>query len=311
MRCWCLNTVCGSLLIKIWFFKKGVNMRLSEVALLVSLSISQWTARRLSPKATAEIGIAHNTGREWARGQINLIAEREIKTISAIGNEIRALHKANTLKWADGVDLLSSSNYMDYCEKIRSASGRFDGAVTRLIRVYPALVQEAKDHLNGLFDPSDYPAVEQLQGLYGVHTEFFPVPEGGDIRVKIGDAERAAIAASIEERVKGQLDGAISDVWGRLRDVVAHVADTCKVPDKIFRDSLILNLRAVCESIPKLNIMNDAKLDQFAADAAARLGKLEADWIRDQPTTRAAAAADASAILSAMSAYTGAAGVVL
>jgi hypothetical protein len=87
------------------------------------------------------------------------------------------------------------------------------------------------------------------------------------------------------------------------------MADTLSIPDKIFRDSLVTNVRELCDILPALNIANDPALTDLTADIEDRLASLSPSALRTQPSTRESAALDAAALLDSitqrLSSYTG------
>jgi len=73
---------------------------LNEKAMLVKLSVSQWTARKYDKKVSQEINdqySAHDAGRY----NKVLIAQEEIKKISKVASQARSFHYFNTLPWDD------------------------------------------------------------------------------------------------------------------------------------------------------------------------------------------------------------------
>ena len=74
-------------------------------------------------------------------------------------------------------------------------------------------------------------------------------------------------------------------------------------PKKIFRNSLISNLKDFCELIPKLNLTNDSKLEEFRKDITQKLTTLRPDNLRDSKAERKTAHKAAKDILKKMKDY--------
>lgn len=72
---------------------------LTEKAMLVRLSISQWTARKYDKKISREVASLHNTSSDAGRYNKVLIAKQAIEAIQKIVSESRTYHYINTLAW--------------------------------------------------------------------------------------------------------------------------------------------------------------------------------------------------------------------
>src|SRR5262249_41384468 len=154
--------------------------------------------------------------------------------------------------------------------------------------VYPDLVDRAERELNGLFNRKDYPTVAQLREKFAAKYKFRPLPSGDDFSVSLGSsADVDEIRKQIEEDKGAALKGAMTDLWQRLYDMVAHMTERLtpptqdelkakakkakakgkgkkqSAPKKTFHDSMIWNLRDLCDVLPRLNIAGDPDLDSF------------------------------------------------
>jgi hypothetical protein len=69
--------------------------------------------------------------------------------------------------------------------------------------------------------------------------------------------------------------------------------------DKVFRNTLITNLRELCVQIPKLNVMGDETILRLVGQAE-KIANLEPDQIRADDTVRQTAHKTAGDILAAM-----------
>ena len=53
------------------------------------------------------------------------------------------------------------------------------------------LVDEARQSLNGLFNPADYPAPDKISGLFTMRVDVDPMPTAEDFRVALSEDENA------------------------------------------------------------------------------------------------------------------------
>lgn len=75
-------------------------------------------------------------------------------------------------------------------------------------------------------------------------------------------------------------------MWVRLRDAVSKLSAKLHDTEAIFRDSIISNLRDICELIPRLNFTGDADLEYFAAKVISDLGTLDPEDLRKREVDR-------------------------
>jgi hypothetical protein len=287
---------------------------LSEKAVLVNLSISQWTARKEDKKITKEVEEkyqAHDAGRY----QKALIAQDEIKKLGKFANEARTFHYENTLPWNDqGFRILPTANYLTYTQKIQGFKTAFENAVSIFLDAYPDLVQEAKNRLNGLFNPFDYPPIEEVTRKYGFSVQVNPMPDSSDFRVSLQSDDLEAIRADLEKRIKENTQQAINDLWQRLYNAVNHMATTLEDSEATFRDSLVQNIIDLCELLPRLNLMDDPNLEEMRKEVKNKLTKYNPEELRPKNAktgieegyrarARDETAEEAKAILKSMEAY--------
>ncbi|MEI7819350.1 MAG: hypothetical protein WCK55_00400 [Verrucomicrobiota bacterium] len=117
-------------------------------------------------------------------------------------------------------------------------------------------------------------------------TEFAPVPDGGDLRIELQKEDMDALQAAIESRVEKAEASAKADVARRLAEPLAAIVNRLSDKDAIFRDSLIGNLREICDLMPALNITGDAKLEAACKRIRAELYHTDANLCRENSTVR-------------------------
>ena len=170
----------------------------------------------------------------------------------------------------------------------------------KFIEVYPALVDDAREHLRGLFNDADYPAAAELAGLFGFRGTVSPLAAAGDFRANISTEAATAIRTDIENRINAAQTKAMSDLWQRLYDGVRHMVEKLEDPEAIFRDSLVENLTELAAVLPALNFANDAGLESLAAEVKAKLTEIEPETLRTAPLVRREVATDAAKLLKAI-----------
>lgn len=277
---------------------------LNEKAMLIELSISQWSGRKLDRKITQEVNAAHNADENAGRYNKSLIAKDVLQKIKKAANSARTYHYKNTLPWSDNSPrILPAAHFQDYSAEMRKLKASFEDAVQEFVSNYPDYVYQARSMLNGMFNADDYPA--DVEDKFSFNTEILPLPAAGDFRVTLQGGEVARIQQDIENRCNAAMERAMKDLWSRLFEAVKHMAEKLGDTDKVFRNSLVNNLCELTAILPKMNITGNADLEKMRREIEDKLCGLEPDELRKDPEQRKQTAQDASAILETMAGYIG------
>lgn len=286
---------------------------LASRAMLASVSVRQWTARKFDRRVSETVNAQHGASVDAGRYNKRLIAGDALASIARITNDARQAHYHFSLPWTDtGPRLLPASVYLSFADRMRALRAEFDGAVSNFIAGYPAYVEEARRRLNGMFDPTDYPDASDIAGRFAFSVAISPVPDAADFRVALGDEEAAAIKADIEERAQDATRAAIRAAYERVAEAVGHMA--AKLAEYqpatagakaqgIFRDSLVDNVRQLASVLPHLNVTGDPDLADVAERISRALTAHDADALRDDDTLRRAVAREAQEIADHVGAF--------
>ena len=243
-------------------------MSLQDKAMLVTLSVSCWTARKLDRKVGEEVDRAHGA-RDAGRYNKLLVDKQHLDPVTSYAGQIRAYHYKMTMPWMDnGARLLPSKLFKEYSAEMRKMKNEYSNLVIAFLDKYEkTLVQEARLRLGTLYDPEDYPPRSDLRMKFDVELDILPVPDGADFRVDIGDAERARIREDIAQRMAERQAAAVRDAWKRVRETVGKVVERLTAPKAVVHESLVGNAEELARILPGLNI-ND---DPVMADVTERI----------------------------------------
>jgi len=279
-------------------------MRLNEKAMLVKLSIGLPGNSRNDKKLTGQVKASNHLGASSGKWLKQMFPDEHYEPASKLAGEVRTWHYAHTLPWLDdGVRILTTAAYFEYCENMRKFKAEFEAKQQGFIASWEDIVVWARREHNGTFNESDYANKDAICRKFQFETSFRPMPEANDFRVQLNDDEVSMIKASLQDSVSCAVNAARSDLWQRLASPLKAMADKLKEPDAIFRNSLVENLHSICELIPALNLTEDTTLDDFRKDVQAALTGLSADTLRDNKTARKEVADKAAEILAKMSGY--------
>lgn len=286
------------------------EVSLSSRAMLCSLSISMWSARKHDPDASDEIAARHGAQSDAGRYHKILLPKQALADIQKIVSEARQEHYFMTLPWDDnGYRVLPAAVYMDHVNKMRAQSNRFTVAVEALARQFLTLIDQAKTRLGSLFREQDYPTPDELRAKFAFETKVLPLPDAGDFRVALGDQERDRIKRQITAAVETSLQVGSRELWQRLYEAVWHMADrlssykvTGQGIEHPFRDTVVTNLVKLVDVLPKLNVTNDPELERLAEQVRNSL-LIDPKELRESDSIRAATAKTAAAIAQHMAGY--------
>jgi len=306
-------------------------------AVLVTLTISTWAARKYDKEVTRETNQAQGADADAGRYTKKLLPgdAPQYKALIQHANEMRDFHYLNTLPWNDqGARILTIKNYKKYTDHMRQGTAQFYDLLNDFERAYPQLRSDARTKLNGMFKDSDYP--DDIRKKFSFEYVPEPMPVTGDLRVELPAAEMKILEKQIEERTKQRLEEAQNDAVRKLHEVVAKMVErlgtreqckkckgkgktieTRKKADKgkkvkcwicdgkgdteaTFRDSLVVNAREVSDVLQRINLADDPKLEEFREQTEKLATSNEPEALRTDAKARENAAEQAQKILDSM-----------
>ena len=283
-----------------------MSARLSEKAMLVSLSMSQWTARKKDARVTKEVADRYAASEKSGQYTKALIAKEHLESISKSATAARTYHYKMTLPWLDdGARILPSAHFQDYSEKMREFRTLFEDNVNAFLSNYPVLVDQTRYALNGLYNEEDYPSIEKMRRKFRFETNILPLPEVTDFRVQLQGEDIEAVKRSTENRLKAAQMQANREIYARLAEYVGRMAEKLNGEKSVFRDTLVENLRELVELIPGLNVTDDPRIEELRQEVAEKLTQHSPQMLREHKTARRETAKAAQEIMDKMGAYFG------
>jgi hypothetical protein len=283
-----------------------MSIHLGDRALLVQLSVSQWTARKYDKRVSKQATAINHASAEAGRFNKSLLPLNDyLERVHSKSALIRQTFYSNTLPWAmEGAQLLPTSNYLAFITQFRKERADWEILVNDFVANYPALKVQAARLLGDMYSDSDYPADNEIAGRFKMDIAIFPVPTN-DFRVELSGTEMARIQQDVTSRLMQAQALATKDVWQRLYERVEHISRQCSNPKGRIYDSMLEHAREMCDLLPRLNIADDPNLEAMRQEVEGKLASLSTEAIRNDPNLRQNAADDASAIMDRMRAFMG------
>jgi hypothetical protein len=272
--------------------------------MLVELSISTWTARKLDKKVSTQVDLDNGAKTKVVNANKNLMAGTGVlDTIVKYAANARAWHLSQTLPWTDnGSRLLPMSNFVNYKKQLGELEANYEALVDKFIIAYPNLVSAAAFQLGTLFDRNEYPDESSLKRKFKFTYSFFPVPTAGDFRIDINEEAKAEIMANCNSAYQDRLNNAMREAWSRLHECLSRMSerltDNADGSRKIFRDSLVENGVELVSMLKHLNITQDPKLELARRELQSAIGAHDLDSLRDNSNAREAVKLKVDSILS-------------
>lgn len=266
--------------------------KLSSSALIVNLSLSVWTGRKLDKRVSEEVDQQKSTKARAGNYNKNLMAgSGKLEEITKIANAIRSWLYGVTQPWGDNGDrILNMAYFMEFKDRLADYEQQFTTAVDGFLSDYDTLVAAAAFQLGDLFNREDYPHRDQIAAKFGMRYSMIPLPQSGDFRVDIGEDGLKELQEQYESVLHQRVTGAMTEAWERLHDCLSRMserlADTEDGKRKIFRDSLVDNAVEICGLLKSFNITNDTRMDEMRKQLEDAMRGVDADSLRDSDSLR-------------------------
>ena len=243
---------------------------LAERALLVTLNISQWQARKRDKKVTKEVTRQHDAVGNAGNFNKMLLNRDTLAEITKVVSAARSAHAQMSLAWGDNGDrIVAGSLFPAYAKKMQELRFEFEDEVRKFVPAYPQFVQEARKELGSMYEPDDYPA--DVSSKFSFKVGVSPLATAADFRVDLStehiDDIKRELVREHDERQKKML----KECYEKVRVVVKRISENCAKEKPVIYDSLMGNARDLVSILPALNLTNDPELNAVNADLQALL----------------------------------------
>jgi len=233
---------------------------LQEAALLVSLNISQWSARKYDKKVTKEVDENHEA-KNAGRYNALLVPKESLKPITTVASAARTYLYEVTFPWGNNGDRLLPYELFvkPFMTTITDLRDKFDKAVRTFIALYPTLKDGARKWRGTLYDPADYP--EDISDKFSFPSpDVTTLPNVDDFRVNLSADYVDSIKREMIERENALKEQSNKICWTRLRSYTERIIEICDNPDSKIYETLMSNPKEFITILPHMNLMDDARL---------------------------------------------------
>lgn len=272
--------------------------------MLASLRLSVWRARRFDTRATEEVEKNHSA-KDIGRFNKKLLTDDALsyKSVCSIATQAREFFNAHTLEYDQlGVRLLPTAVYLKVTDRLREYQDEFRQATADFLAEYPALKEQAKSALNGLYTEADYPTVEALSTKFGMRLSPLPFPDASQFGINLPDNVLAGLKADMDERVFSAVKTANEDLVGRLYEAVQTFANRLYGARNV-RLGVVDKVRDLCDLLPTLNFTQDPALTDILNETRQHLACYTGAELKESPDLRQKVAEKAMEIEAQMAMY--------
>lgn len=270
------------------------SVNIATSSMLVELSISCWTARKLDKKVSEEIDQAKNTKGKAGNYHKHLLAGNpHLDAVNRYAAKVRLWNTQQTIPWSDnGGRIVTMENLFNggYKQQLDAHKTEFERLAESFVQVYPTLISAAAFQLGDLFDRDEYPEPEVVSKKFKFNYTLMPLPTSGDFRIDIAEQAKAELVSHYEAQFSDRLNSAMRDLWGRLHDCLTHMSDRLTVEEdgkrRVFHGTMLTNARELVGLLKRLNVTNDPKLEEARRDLEHALINADTETIKESDYVR-------------------------
>lgn len=268
-------------------------MSISSSAVLVRLSISTWTAKKIDKHQTENVSA--RTGADRKAGKYIkdiMVGSTHVNHLTKYANNTRNEYAERTLPWDDmGDRCLATSLLLPFKSDFNGKRDEFWRRRDYICNNYENLKQISANYLGAMYNPEDYPSVDEVYSKYAWKLTVKTVPESGhlylDLPAQDLEEMRQALEADNQEKTKHAMDTA----WHRMHDMLTGMSEkltetTDEDKKKRFYDSFVSNPKDLCDMLQHLNITNDPELDKARVMLERTIKGADIDVIKESPAIR-------------------------
>lgn len=283
---------------------------LRDSAMLVNVTISVWSARKLdrqqTKKAVEEAGATADAGR--FNKHLLASADASLREVHRKAKAIRNFVDDNSVPWDNGGNrLVTNDRALTLVGELKALQDDFAAAVDAFVEEYPVLRAQAVANLGDMGDDSDYPQPDTVRRKFGVEIEFQPIAQNfSDVRLGLNATQVAAFQTHFEKTANKQMAKAVRSAWERLEENLQRYSKNLDLRDddsgkmKIFRDSMVDQLRDTVSLLRGLGFFGDDNMAKVVAQVEKDIAALDAGQLRSSPATSVGVKAQVDGILNKM-----------
>ena len=244
-------------------------MSIADSAVLVTLSIGTWSARKLDKHKTEEVNAQNNADSRAANLTKNLmVGTGLVKQVVDYAAACRLENTRWTLPWAnDGERCLPTKLVLPYKTEFNKRKDEFYRLRDRVVDNYYSLQQTAANYLGDFYNPDDYPDVDTVWGKYEWRQTWKPIPTSGHLYVDLPAQELDEMRRSVDETTAAAARESARHNWQTMYKLLSAMSEKlAQANDETkktrFHDAFVDNAVDLCRMLEHFNLTQDPELER-------------------------------------------------
>ena len=223
-------------------------------------------------------------------GLETLLDSPELQAIRTLDGDVRHFLYDMCLPFEVGIHLLPLGLVETVEEKLHEFKDKRGELVESFLSAYPRLCQEAAGRLRTLYNPTDYPPVDEVRSHFTFSWQYvsYGVPEQlREISAHFFQEEREKAVVAMSEactEIQQVMRASLLELVNHLRERLADQPDG--KPQRL-RESTVQKLRDFLGTFDLRNVVDDQELKEQVEKARALLEGVSTDALRNMPLVRA------------------------
>ena len=280
-------------------------------AILVAIEFNTTTGERRSRREGEELASRKRASSDAVKVSKMLYAGcPEHRALMNMRGTINNGMKVFTFPWSAGLDMLPMSRYDKFMSWYEGSIVQPIGHLkAEFLRAYPGLRADAAFNMGDMFDPTEFPSIDEMSKYFNVRMYTQEIP-AGDYRELMAQEAAADLhkhyARQTNELISRVVDSQIEsfiDVMESIRhacDVTAKTNDdgTTKIVRNKLHKATIEKALEMCDTFRQFNPAGDARLETARFGLEKVLRSCSVEQLKSSDTLRAQVGGEVTSILS-------------
>lgn len=249
-------------------------MHIFENGCLVQLTVGVWGGRVKLPSSLLQV----DADPALIKATKYLVDRSCLKPVEEVRNQARSFLYNKTLPFPiPGVLFIPKTLLGEVDVAFQRYQKVFENKVAEFAENYDLFMNTARLRLNGLFNPNDYPT--DIRSKFSFAWRFLVIDapgQSGLLTPEIYNREKENFRRTVREFQQM----AVTTLRVRFAEMVDHMVERLSGQKKVFRDSMIHNIRDFLNDFEKLNISDDRALAEQVERCRAILSSVAPDALR-------------------------------
>lgn len=269
--------------------EQAIATKPTQSAVIVRVRWSFMEGRMTNKQASVDLAKLKDADADSITTSQRIIKPEMLRPLRQIRSATNKYIKANTHPWDDnGGRLLPSKKVTEYLSFMAIQKEKFESAKRDLRGLYDLIIDDAKNRLNGMFDPKTFPTMEEWLDKYDVRLEMETISDS-DARLDNVDSKvMQEIQSQVEQNVSNRLKEANRNNYIRIIESLEKLVGRLQAMEsgeaERFRTSTYDTVVEILDTAEGLNFADDKVLEKLIkqtkktfAESCGNLPELKAD----------------------------------